>query len=63
MDALTIVAKGTNEIKDILMKNHGFKLKVTCPIKYHLESDFFRDESKVLCFSPRKYTDKTIEGY
>ena len=60
---LAIATKDPNEMIDALTNKHKFKLKGTAPIRYHLGCDFFRDEDSTLCFSPRKYIEKTIEGY
>ena len=45
------------------MEEYKFKLKGTGPISYHLGCDFFRDEDNTLCFSPKKYINKMIDGY
>ena len=63
VDDLAIAAKDPKEITDALTTKHKFKLKGTGPIKYHLGCDFFRDEDGTLCFSPRKYIEKMIEGF
>ena len=63
VDDLAIATRGSKEITDALMDRHKFKLKGTGPIKYHLGCDFFRDKDGTLCFLPRKYIDKMIEGY
>lgn len=38
-------------------------MKGTGPISYHLGCDFFRDKNGILCFSPKKYIEKMIDGY
>ena len=63
VDDLAISAKNPKEITVNLMKKHDFKLKGTGPIKYHLGCDLFRDETGTLCFSPRKYIEKMMDGY
>ena len=63
VDDLAIVARAPQEITDILQKKHGFKLKGTGPIKFHLGMDFFRDSNGVLCMAPKKYIEKMITSY
>ena len=55
-----IYIKGINSA--IINKNE-FKLNGIGTIRYHLSCDFFRDEDGTLCFSPRIYIEKIIEGY
>ena len=38
-------------------------MKGTGPISYHLGMDFFRDEYGTLCYGPRKYIQKMMDGY
>jgi len=40
VDDLAITLKDPNAIKDALTNRHGFKLKGTGPIKYHLGMTF-----------------------
>ena len=63
VDDLAIAAKDPKQITEILMEEYKFKLKGTGPISYHLGCDFFRDEDNTLCFSPKKYINKMIDGY
>ena len=63
VDDLAICARNPKEITDALEFTYKFKLKGTGEIKYHLGCDFFRDELGVLCFSPKKYIDKMVDGY
>ena len=63
VDDLAIAAANPEEITDTLEKEYDFKLKGTGPLKYHLGCDFFRDELDTLCFSPKKFLDKMIDGY
>ena len=63
VDDLAIAAKDPKQITDVLTKEYKFKLKGTGPISYHLGCDFFRDGSGTLCFSPKKFIDKMIDGY
>ena len=46
-----------------LTDKYNSKLKGTGPIKHHLGCNFFRDKLGVLCFSPKKYINKMINGY
>jgi hypothetical protein len=43
VDDLAIIARNPQEIADVLMTKHKFKLKGTGPIKFHLNMDFFHD--------------------
>ncbi len=63
VDDLAICARDPKEITDALEHKYNFKLKGTGDIKYHLGCDFFRDELGVLCFSPKKYIEKMVDGY
>ena len=63
VDDLGIISKRPREITDALEKEHGFKLKGTGPITYHLGSNFFRDSKGVLCMAPKKYIDRMSEIY
>jgi hypothetical protein len=55
--------KDPKELKDILEKQHKFKLKGTGPITFHLGMDFTRDDDNTLCISPTKYIDKLVKSY
>lgn len=61
-DDLLIVSKIFNIIVNILTTKHEFKLKGTGPISYHLGCNFDRDENRILCFAPRKCTEKMEES-
>ena len=63
VDDLAICARDPKEVTDALEHKYNFKLKGTGDIKYHLGCDFFRDELGVLCFSPKKYIEKMVDGY
>ena len=63
VDDLAIAAKDPEQITNTLTKEYGFKLKGTGPLSYHLGCDYFRDKTNTLCFSPRKYIEKMIDGY
>ena len=63
VDDLAIAAEEPQEITDLLQNEYNFKLKGTGPLNYHLGCDFFRDELGTLCFSPKKYIGKMIDGY
>ena len=63
VDDLDIVDKTPKETTDVLTTKHKFKHNGTGLINYHLGYDFFRDKYGTLCFSPRKYIEKMIEGY
>ena len=63
VDDLAIIAKDPESIIDTLINKHGFKLKGTGPIQYHLGMDFFRDSNGVLCISAKKYINKMISSY
>ena len=63
VDDLLIVSNNPQELIDVFMKEHHFKLKGTGPISFHLGCDFYREADGTLCFAPRKYITKVIENY
>jgi hypothetical protein len=63
VDDLAIAVRNPKEFCDLLMEKYKYKLKGTGPISFHLGMDFFRDEDGVLCFAPRRYIDKMVDGY
>jgi len=63
VDNLMIASKDPDLIIKILMEKHQFKLKGTGPTKFHLGCDFFCDEEGVLCYAPKKHTEKILENY
>ena len=63
MDDLAIAAENPKEITDTLEQKYHFKWKGTGPLEYHLGCDFLRDDLGVLCFSPKRFIDKMLEGY
>ena len=63
VDDLCIVSKEPQEYVKLLKEKYKYKLKGTGPIVFHLGCDYFRDKDGILCFSPRKYIDKMMEGY
>jgi hypothetical protein len=63
VDDLAIIARNPQEIVDVLMMKHKFKLKGMGPIKFHLGMDFFRDSDGVMCIAPKKYIEKMMASY
>jgi hypothetical protein len=63
VDDLAFAMRNPQELVDVLSKKHGFKLKGTGPIKFHLGCDFERDADGVLCMSPRKYIERMVAQY
>ena len=63
VDDLAIVSKDPQTIVDTLSERYQLKLKGSGPIKYHLGSDFHRDENGILCMSPSKYIIRMIDNY
>jgi hypothetical protein len=63
VDDLAIAAKDPASIIDLLTGKHGFKLKGTGPIEYHLGMTFRRNDDGVLCISPKRYIDKMVDTY
>ena len=47
----------------MLEQEHGYKLKGTGKISYHLGYDCFRDKDNNLCYAPRKYIEKMLEVF
>jgi Reverse transcriptase (RNA-dependent DNA polymerase) len=50
-------------IMDELTDRYKFKLKGVGPISFHLGCDFWREEDGTLCFAPKKYIQKMMDGY
>ena len=63
MDDLAIASKDPSAIIDVLTSTHGFKLKGTGPIEYHLGMAFCHDEHGILRISSRRYIDKMVDMY
>ena len=63
VDDLAIVSKDPEEIIRALTEDHGFKLKGTGEISFHLGCDFFHDDEGNLCYAPRKYIEKMLDNY
>ena len=63
VDDLLICSKDPKSIIDKLQEEHGYKLKGTGPISFHLGCDYFRDDDGVLCFAPKKYIEKMIDNF
>ena len=53
VDDIVIALKDPKTIVNILTNIHGFKLKGTGPIKYHLGMPFHCNEQGQLCISSR----------
>ena len=62
-DDLAIVSKDPRTIVDTLSERYQLKLKGSGPIKYHLGSDFHREENDILCMPPSKYIIRMIDNY
>ena len=63
VDDLVVSSRNPGKIIELLKDSHGFKLKGTGPISFHLGCDFFRDEEGNLCYAPKKYIEKMLENY
>jgi len=63
VDDLAIASKDPKAITNALTNRHGFKLKGTGPIEYHLGLMFRCNEYGVLSISPRQYIDKMVDTY
>jgi len=63
VDDLAIASKDPKAITDALTNHHGFKLKGTGPIEYHLGMTFHRNEYSLLEIMPRQYIDKMVDTY
>ena len=61
-DDLALAVKDPKGVADELINKHKFKLKGTGEIAFHLGCDFCRDDEGVLCFAPKKHTDKMIDS-
>ena len=58
-----IVLKDYQIVTQTLLNNYEFKSKGRGTITCYLEYDFFRDNSKIMCLSPRKYTNTIVSKY
>ena len=63
VDDLTVISRNPQELLQVLCEEHHFKLKGNEPIRYHLGSNFSRDEEGVLCMSPTKYIERMMDNY
>jgi hypothetical protein len=63
VDDLAIGSPNPQRIINDLTEKYHFKLKGVGPISFHLGCDFWRDDDGTLCFAPRKYVDKMMDGY
>ena len=63
VDDLAMAMKDPAAFVKILTEKHGFKLKGTGEISYHLGMDFSRGPDGTLQFSQQKYIDKMLETY
>ena len=64
VDDLAFAVKDPKQFVKNLQQNHGFKVKGTGPLEFHLGANFERDEDGTLCMSPKKYIcDRLIPSY
>jgi len=63
VDDLAIASKDPKSITDALTNRHGFKLKGTGPIEYHLGMTFCHNKHGLLEIMPRRYIDKMVDTY
>ena len=63
VDNLTVISRNPQELLCIIWEEHHFKLKGNELIRYHLGSNFSRDEEGVLCMSPTKYIKCMMDNY
>ena len=63
VDDLTMISRNPQELLRILCEEHHFKLKGNELIRYHLGSNFSRDEKGVVCMSPTKYIKHMMDNY
>jgi hypothetical protein len=63
VDDLAMAMADPQAFVDVLEKKHGFRLKGTGVISFHLGCDFFRDDDGILCMAPRKYIEKMMMSY
>ena len=55
VDDLAFAVKDPESFIESLKTRHGFKLKGTGLLDFHLGASFERDSNGVLCMSPKKY--------
>ena len=63
VDDLAIASRNPQAVIDMLEKTHGFKLKGTGPLEFHLGCDFVRDPDGILSMAPKKYIQRMIDNY
>ena len=63
VDDLAIAVKEPEKFIKTLQDKYKFQLKGTGEITFHLGCDFFRDSTGTLCYAPRKYIKKILDGY
>jgi len=60
---LVIMSKDPKAITDALTNHHGFKLKGTEPIEYHLGMTFHQNKHGMFEITPRQDIDKMVDNY
>ena len=60
VDNLAFALKDPKEFVENLKTKHGFKLKGTGLLDFHLGANFERDPDGVLCMSPKKYIKERL---
>ena len=62
VDDLLIASKSPQNVAHLLINKYDFELKCAGPMKYYLGCDFTRNELGTLCFTLRKYIEKTRDA-
>ena len=60
---MLIASKTPEEIIKEVKATHGFKLKGTGAVEFHLGCNYFRDNEGVLCYAPKQYIEKMMDNY
>jgi hypothetical protein len=64
VDDLLIASKNPQSSIDALTGDPvNFKLNGTGPVKFHLGSDYYRNEDGTLCIAPLKYIKPMVGAY
>ena len=63
VDDLALALVDPKKFMNILQDKHGFHMKATGPLEFHLRADFYRDTHRVLSMALKKYIERMIGSY
>ena len=60
---LSLALKDPRKFADTLQTKHGFHMKGTGPLEFHLGAVFYRNAHGVLSMAPKKYIERMVGSY